>query len=170
MALVHTSGDSREVRLSDEAATRRLAERLARLARPGDVIALSGDLGAGKTTFARAFINALDRPTGPTDGTPEEVPSPTFTLVQVYDRAPAQVWHFDLYRLQNPEEVIELGLEEALGEGILLIEWPERLGGYLPAARLDVHLAFDSRGGRQATLKSNDAAWSARLEELSANG
>jgi len=121
--------------LADEAATAHLAASLAPLARQRDVIALRGDLGAGKTSFARAFIRALGDPD-------QEVPSPTFSLVQTYDTAQVTpLWHFDLYRLTDSEEALELGIEEAFAEGIALIEWPERLGNLLPVDRLDVVLA-----------------------------
>ena len=119
--------------LADEAATRSLAARLAAVARRGDIFALSGGLGAGKTVFARAFVRALGR-------ADEDVPSPTFTLVQTYDVPAGTVWHVDLYRLSSPEEAWELGIEEAFAEGIALIEWPERLGYLLPADRLDILL------------------------------
>lgn len=133
-------------RLNNEAATAGLAGELASLARAGDVILLSGDLGAGKSVFARAFINALPGPQ-------EEVPSPTFTLVQTYQRGAQEVWHFDLYRLESPEEAWELGFEEALGDGISLIEWPERLGGTLPDSRLEIELCYKAREeGREAQL------------------
>src|SRR5262249_30619797 len=137
----------RTVALADLAATGRLAAALAAHARVGDVIALSGGLGAGKTAFARAFIRA--RRGG---DAVSEVPSPTFTLVQVYGLPDAPVWHFDLYRLKHPDEAYELGLEEALAEAITLIEWPERLGTLLPPARLDVTLApGDAPDARRAT-------------------
>src|SRR5262245_3241580 len=121
--------------LGDEGATVRLARRVAAIARAGDVIALSGGLGVGKTRFARAFIDALQ-------GDGDEVPSPTFTLVQTYDSPAGTIWHFDLYRLNRPEEAYELGIEEALTDGIVLIEWPERLTNLLPPERLDIALAF----------------------------
>ena len=149
-----------QLELPDQAATERLAGDLAARAAPGDVIALRGDLGAGKTTFARAFITAL------APDLEEEVPSPTFTLVQIYQRAPAPVWHFDLYRLERPEEVFELGIEEALVGNICLIEWPERLGVLLPATRLDLELRFAATPeSRHATLRGS-GAWHARLESL----
>lgn len=144
--------------LADEDATRRLGARLAALARPGDVVALAGALGTGKTTLARAFIRARA-------GAGEEVPSPTFTLVQAYDAAPATIWHFDLYRLERPEESFELGLEDALAEGITLIEWPERLGGLLPRRRLDVVLEEGGGDARRATLTSH-LQWDDRIGEL----
>jgi len=94
------------------------------------VIALKGELGSGKTYFARAFIGE------------EEVPSPTFTLVQIYDRPQGRIWHFDLYRLEAPDQAIELGIEEAFASGISLIEWPERLGRLIPAEHLEIALSF----------------------------
>ena len=106
---------------------------------PGDVVALAGDLGAGKTTFARALIGAFAAEAGQA---PPEVPSPTFTLVQIYEFPRASLWHFDLYRIERPDDALELGIEEALAEGIALIEWPERLGPLLPARRIEVRMAF----------------------------
>ena len=154
--------------LPNEAATACLAQSLAARARKGDVFALFGELGSGKTAFARAFINALPAPGGTAPATPEEVPSPTFTLLQTYQRAPAPVWHFDLYRLVRPDEVYELGFEEALGEGVLLIEWPERLGPLLPAERLELRFDFaESTEARRATL-SGTGAWVRRLRDLAA--
>jgi tRNA threonylcarbamoyladenosine biosynthesis protein TsaE len=149
---------SRHASLPDLAGTGRLAAALARVARPGDVIALQGPLGAGKTAFARAFIRAL--------GAEDEVPSPTFTLVQLYELSPAFVWHFDLYRIARPEEVHELGLDEALSEGISLIEWPERLGRLLPAERLDLQLAFGATPRSREVELTGHGGWALRLEAL----
>lgn len=140
--------------LPDEAATAALGQRLAAAARPGDVIALYGDLGAGKTTLARALIRQLAGPE-------TEAPSPTFTLVQTYATPGLPVWHFDLYRLENPGEARELGLEEAV-DGLALIEWPERLGRDLPRMRLEVRLSFEGTG-RIARLVDYDD-WSTRLD------
>jgi tRNA threonylcarbamoyladenosine biosynthesis protein TsaE len=128
------------------------------------VVGLAGPLGAGKTSLARALIHALP---GPPGSATEPVPSPTFTLVQVYDRAPAPVWHFDLYRLERPEEAWELGWEQALSEGIVLVEWPDRLAGLLPGAALLLTLA-PGRGaddGRQAIL-TGPPPWDRRLAGL----
>lgn len=130
--------------LADEAETEALARAFARLPRRGDVVALRGDLGAGKTAFARALIRAL---TGPD----EEVPSPTFTLVQQYESDPP-IWHFDLYRLSGTDEVVELGWEEALAEGCALVEWPERLGALLPPDRFEVELRVTGPGTRRVLL------------------
>jgi len=143
--------------LPDEAATAALARRLAPLLRRGDLIALSGPLGAGKTAFARALINALPGPA-------EEVPSPTFTLVQSYRRGELELWHFDLYRLEDAEEAWELGLEEALAEGVSLIEWPERLGGGLPPGSLSLRLEVAGEGRRARLEGGGD--WPERLAGL----
>lgn len=124
--------------MPDAAATVTVAAALAKLARRGDVFCLIGDLGAGKTTFARGFLRAL--------GIEEEIPSPTFNLLLTYDTAPGTVWHFDLYRLSSPDEVIELGLEDAFADGICLIEWPDRLGPWLPEARIEIHLTDSDDG------------------------
>jgi tRNA threonylcarbamoyladenosine biosynthesis protein TsaE len=141
--------------LPDENATAAFAARLAALAVPGDVIALKGELGAGKTSFVRAFIRA--------HGGDETVPSPTFTLVQVYDLPGGAIWHFDLYRLRQPEEAWELGIEDAFRDGISLIEWPERLGTLLPTLRLEIALDFGGApDARRATL-SGGGDWSVRL-------
>lgn len=147
--------------LPDLQATEDLGRRLAALARPGDVIALEGDLGAGKTSLARAFIRSLAAP--PDAAESEEIPSPTFTLVQVYDRDPAPVWHFDLYRLERPEEIYELGLEEALAGAISLIEWPQRLGPLLPGERLDVELLFAEGSDARRAVITGHGAWADRL-------
>lgn len=116
----------------DENGLAYLAALIAATARPGDMIALHGDLGAGKTTFARALIRNL------AVNPEEEIPSPTFTLVQTYATPRMNVAHFDLYRLADPEEMIELGLDELLSSGIALVEWPERGGDLLPTERLTV--------------------------------
>lgn len=167
MAVAQPLPETLSFDLPDEAATAALARALAARLRPGDAVALSGDLGAGKTSFARALINALPR-TAPerSESAPEEVPSPTFTLVQVYERRPAAVWHFDLYRLQDPEEILELGLDEALAEGIVLIEWPERLGALRPAGMLDLHLDYGATAAARRALFALEGAWAERLRDL----
>ncbi len=132
--------------LADEAATERLGAALAARLRPRDVVALEGDLGAGKTTLARAILRAAA-------GDPALiVPSPTFTLVEIYETPGASWWHFDLYRLEQPEQVFELGWEDARAEGVALVEWAERLGPLLPRDRLTVRLAIEGEG-RRATLE-----------------
>ena len=130
-----------ELNLSGLDATRQLAGRLAGLLAPGDVVGLAGELGIGKTTFARGVIRALLGPE-------TEVPSPTFNLVLVYELAETILWHFDLYRLEAPEEAYELGVEDAFADGISLIEWPDRLAALLPADRLDIALDILPSGRR----------------------
>ncbi|WP_096703817.1 tRNA (adenosine(37)-N6)-threonylcarbamoyltransferase complex ATPase subunit type 1 TsaE [Magnetospirillum sp. 15-1] len=145
--------------LPTEADTIALGQRLAALVRPGDVIALAGTLGTGKSTLARALIRALTDPE-------EEVPSPTFTLVQQYESPAGLVWHFDLYRLEKPNDALELDIEEAFADGISLIEWPDRLGPHLPRRRLEVLLSQDEAGiGRHATLTAY-GPWAERIGEL----
>src|SRR5215831_5998951 len=127
--------------LANESATEQLGATLAQRLRLGDVVGLYGELGSGKTTLARAILRAAA-------GDPELiVPSPTFTLVEVYDTLRGSYWHFDLYRLETPEQVYELGWEEALAEGIVLIEWPQRLGPLLPK-HLSVTLELEGDGRR----------------------
>jgi tRNA threonylcarbamoyladenosine biosynthesis protein TsaE len=134
--------------LPDEAATERLGGSLARQLRRRDVVALQGGLGAGKTTLARAILRAAS-------GDPTLiVPSPTFTLAEVYDTPRGVFWHFDLYRLEAPEQVFELGWEEARADGIALVEWAERLGALLPSGRLTVALAIEGEG-RRADLQGD---------------
>lgn len=140
-------------RLPDEAATAALGAELAARAGPGDVICLSGDLGAGKTALARGFIRARLGDV--------EVTSPTFTLVQIYGEGEDEIWHVDLYRIEETSELRELGLDEAMESAICLIEWPDRLGGELPADRLEVVLAFDGENGRIATLRCH-GRWQGR--------
>jgi tRNA threonylcarbamoyladenosine biosynthesis protein TsaE len=133
--------------LADEAATQDLGRKLAASLLPGDALCLTGPLGAGKSTLARALIRALTTPD-------EEVPSPTFTLVQFYETADFALAHFDLYRLSDPDEAYEIGLDEALDGGVALIEWPQRLEGRLPATRLDIDIALDG-DARRAVISAH---------------
>jgi tRNA threonylcarbamoyladenosine biosynthesis protein TsaE len=144
--IVPAEGD---FRLDDQAATERLGATLSKTVQPGDAICLRGPLGAGKSTLARALIRALTRPD-------EEAPSPTFTLVQVYDGRDFPIAHFDLYRLTSADEAYELGLDEALAEGAAVIEWPERLGRHLPASRLDIEIAIDGEARRARLTPHGD--------------
>lgn len=139
--------------LPDPEATEALGARLAALARPGDVFLLEGPIGAGKSCLARAFIRARL-------GREEEVPSPTFTLVQVYEAEGVEIWHADLYRLSHPDEVWELGLDDAFSTAICLVEWPDRLGAHVPpdALRIRLEASGESRkaqvsGGRRGLVE-----------------
>lgn len=139
------------ISLTGEAATVALARALAPLMRQGDALLLHGDLGAGKTCFARALIQALPLADGSLSDEP--VPSPTFTIQQVYERACGPVFHYDLYRIGDPDELIELGFYEQLPEGLSLVEWPDRLGRQLPACRMELTLEHHGEG-RQARLEA----------------
>jgi tRNA threonylcarbamoyladenosine biosynthesis protein TsaE len=138
--------------LADEAATTAVGERLARLLQPGDVITMTGDLGAGKTTLVRGLIEAL--------GHEGEVPSPSFAIVQPYEDIDPPVWHADLYRIENPAEMAELGLD-SLGSGVLIVEWPERAGpGAWPEA---LRLTLEILGPKRRRLTAEvPAAWEGR--------
>jgi len=141
--------------LPDEAATARLGQAIAAALRTGEAVCLSGPLGAGKSTLARALVRALTTPD-------EEVPSPTFTLAQFYEGPRLKVAHFDLYRLSQPDEAYEIGLDEALDDGAVVIEWPERLQGDLPPDRLDVEIApAGAAEGRRVRLTPH-GAWEGR--------
>lgn len=141
------------IKTDSEAQTIALAQDFAQTLSAGDVVCLYGTLGMGKSVFARAVVRTL---CGDSD---LDVPSPTFTLVQIYEQpqnAPAPIWHFDLYRLEEPEEIYETGWEEALGEAILLIEWPERLGALKPPRSIDITItAASGAEQRNFTIKRN---------------
>ena len=152
---------SRVMELPDQAATEALAERVAGIAVAGDVSALRGDLGAGTTVFARAFVRALC-------AADEEVPSPTFTLVQQYEPAGADapvVWHFDLFRVETAEEALELDIDDAFATGISLIEWPDRLATLLPSGRLDMTLLPGADSQSRRLRLAGNAQWLRRLRE-----
>ena len=154
-----------ELLLDGPDATAALGARIARSLRPGDLLTLSGPLGAGKSVLARGLVRALTSPG-------EEVPSPTFTLIQLYDGPDFPLAHMDLYRLRRPEEAWELGLEDALADGAAVVEWPERLGDDLPADRLAVTLATiadagdDPTSGRRLARVEGFGAWTGRVEAL----
>lgn len=154
-----------QITLHGEAGMDRCAQALAKHLRGGECLLLSGTLGTGKTTFARALIRALC-------GETTEVVSPTFMLVQEYDTAEGfTVLHYDLYRLKQPEELWELGLDEALGHALVLVEWPEIAGEYWPDDRIDIHidhagsdnaarrLQVTARGAMVAVLQQFIAQW-----------
>jgi tRNA threonylcarbamoyl adenosine modification protein YjeE len=151
-----TSAFEKQFHLVGEAQTEALARRISLWARPGLLIALHGDVGAGKSTFARAFIQALFKP-----GFDSDVPSPTFSLIQTYDETRIPVFHADLYRVNNADEVSELGLDDLLQTHIGLIEWPERLSGPLTEDVLLVNLS-GTGNGRDVTLKAG-GRWAAVL-------
>ena len=130
--------------LEDEEATTRFGAALAKVARPGDVITLSGPLGVGKTALARGFIAAL--------GHEGDVPSPSFAIVQPYEQLDPSVWHVDFYRIEEPSEIEELGLDSAT-ESVLLVEWPERAGAGAWPGALALTLEFGEEGERILTAR-----------------
>ncbi|OKH87569.1 tRNA (adenosine(37)-N6)-threonylcarbamoyltransferase complex ATPase subunit type 1 TsaE [Thalassospira sp. TSL5-1] len=152
------------IEIKDQAGTEDLAARLAAVAGKGDVILMHGTLGMGKSAFCRAYIRAL------ANNPHEEVPSPTFTLVQIYDLEPVPVWHFDLYRLSDPEEVHELDIEDAFSEAVSLIEWPDRLEYLTPETRLDIYIEpGPNPDARQIKLVAHGDEWAKRLATLDGN-
>lgn len=140
-----------------EADTGALAEKLAAISVQGDVWALNGTLGAGKSVFARAFIQKL---TGA-----REVPSPTFTLLQTYSAEAFDIYHYDLYRLEKPAEIFELGVEEAFYSGVSLVEWPERMGAFSPRNMWNVNIEMNG-SGRKITISTEDASKQKRLADV----
>lgn len=152
------------LRLDSEAATRALARHMALGVGPGDTLLLDGPIGAGKTLFARALIQMLQE----RDGRMEDVPSPTFTLVQAYEAGGMEIWHADLYRLTSPDEITELGLEDAFERAVCLVEWPDRLGALAPEGALT--LRFQPEAGSEARLveiTARSPRWAPLLAELS---
>ena len=148
-------------RLPTPEAVERLGAAVAAALRRGEAVCLWGPLGAGKTTLARGLIRALTTPD-------EEVPSPTFTLVQLYAGSDFPVFHFDLYRLARADEAYELGLDEALDDGVAIVEWPERLEGRLPPDRLDIELALAEGPEGRIVRLTGHGAWAGREGELDA--
>tara|TARA_R110002072_G_scaffold182463_1_gene338597 strand:- start:669 stop:1160 length:492 start_codon:yes stop_codon:yes gene_type:complete len=148
-----------EVRSLAESAA--LAERVSEILKPGDIIALGGTLGAGKTAFVRALVRALAR---------EEidVPSPTYNLLLTYDFDDFCLYHYDLYRLEAPEEAFELDIDEAFDSGVSVIEWPDRLGRYLPESNLRIEITAEDAGNSEARLFSfyGDDQWRRRLGDI----
>lgn len=128
----------------NESDTASFAAQCAAAAKNGDIFTLSGPLGAGKSVFCRSFIQHLS-------GSDIDVPSPTFTLVQTYETPKGTIWHFDLYRIEDPEEIYEIGWEEALSDGILLIEWPERLENHMPSTRKEI--IFEDINGESRNIR-----------------
>lgn len=170
MVALHDPNGPYRVVLANPTETQTFALRLALHTLLGDVFALSGELGTGKTTFARGFINGLFV----SHGLPaEEVLSPTFNLVQEYTLPNYTIYHIDLYRIEHPAELNELGLEDAFTEGVTLVEWPERLGNLLPSD----HLHIEFRHGKKSDVAderyayvSGYGAWQTRIKREWLNG
>jgi tRNA threonylcarbamoyladenosine biosynthesis protein TsaE len=155
------------IRLAGPDATAGLAIRLARHLRAGDVVLIDGPIGAGKSHFSRSLIqNRLAA-----EGRFEDVPSPTYTLVQVYALDGVEIWHADLYRLSAPEDVLELGLDDAFDQAICLVEWPDRLGDASPDGALTLRLVPQADDEtREAIVSARAARWAPVLADLTAFG
>ena len=153
----------KKIYLENLSESRLLAGRLSAVLKTGDILTFEGELGAGKTEFCRAIIHGI--------GYNEDVPSPTFNLVQTYepstdDLLTPAIWHMDLYRLDRAEDVFELGIEDGFDSAVSLIEWPDRMGKYLPEEHLKIKLSHgDSEGSRYISFEGN-AHWQERIKEL----
>lgn len=148
---------SRTFHSPSESATANLAAALAVISQRGDIFALFGTLGMGKSVFARSFIQSFLGNV--------EVPSPTFTLLQTYEATDFDIYHFDLYRLKNPDEIFEIGLEDALYSGVSLIEWPEMMGVYLPKDIFRIEITPEGQG-RKITITAGSEEKAKRLESI----
>ena len=144
-----------EIKNLDLYGLEKLGRKLADLLQPGDVVLLDGDLGAGKTQLAKYIIHVASE-------TDVDVPSPTFTLVQVYDTNIGEIWHFDLYRLDDEHELEAIGLDEAFQDSISLIEWPDRLGRYRPKSRLEVSMTINADETRTVKISPVGPKWTNR--------
>ena len=162
--MMETAPDlSHSVILADETDTQAFGEWFAARLQPGDVLLLEGPIGAGKTFFARAVIQTILARTDQS----EDVPSPTYTLVQVYEAGKFEIWHADLYRLTGSDEVMELGLDEAFETALCLLEWPDRLGALRPRNALTLRFQTDAGGGRQVVLQAQDPRWADVMTKVS---
>lgn len=153
-------GQSLDLTLTSPDETAGLARRIAAHCQAGDILLLEGDIGAGKTHFARTLIQSLL-------AVPEDVPSPTFTLIQTYEAPDFEIWHSDLYRLTSPDEVVELGMLDAFEDALCLVEWPDRLAELEPKAALRLRFTMqDTRGQRHAHLSATASRWDAVFKDL----
>ena len=145
--------------LEDEAATLKLGSNIAAISTSNGMIALFGDLGIGKTVFTRGFIHSFEGA--------DEVVSPTFSLLQLYEFAKIKVYHYDLYRTNSPDEIIELGIFDAINDGITIVEWPEKMGNYFPKDRLDIYLSQGlMEASREIKIVGHGKFWETQLKNL----
>jgi len=154
----HDTMNTRTLHLRSERATQRLGHAIGTFLRPPDTVLLQGELGSGKTSFARGLIRSLLYH-------PEDIPSPTFNLIQIYETLTGELWHIDLYRIRTSNEIDELGLIDAFSTSICVIEWPDRLGSLTPQSALTLELApsTDNDGAREVTLSWTAERWTRPL-------
>lgn len=145
------------IAIPTEEETKKIAHLLASILQKGDIIALFGDLGMGKTTLSKYILQSFGF---------EDIPSPTFTLVQTYATPTQTFYHFDLYRLKTTEEIWELGIDEAFYEGICLIEWPERLANILPETALHCYFKQEKNTSERSLVFKGPASWQSRLTKI----
>jgi tRNA threonylcarbamoyl adenosine modification protein YjeE len=150
------------VSLSSLDQTQALAQRIARHLEVGDVLLLKGDLGTGKSTFVRFLLQAK--------GHKGDVPSPTFTLMQSYDLPDLQISHFDFYRLKTPEEIEEIGFDEAIADGAVIVEWPDKAASFMPHDALELTFVFNSEQGRFVDIEALSPRWIEKLNTEFAHG
>ena len=143
---------------NNESDTKALARKIADIAKIGDIFALYGTLGMGKSVFSRAFIQHLSNAS--------EVPSPTFTLLQLYECKKFDIYHYDMYRIKSPEEIFELGIEDAFYSGVSLIEWPEKIEKYLPSNVIKIQFNPTGENSRQILISSENSDWLQRMRGL----
>jgi tRNA threonylcarbamoyladenosine biosynthesis protein TsaE len=151
-----------QIEINSPDQTANLAISLGQILKAGDCLLLVGSVGAGKSLFARALIQSLQ-------DTPEDVPSPTFTIIQTYETKLGDLWHCDLYRISSPHEVIELGLDDAMATAVTLIEWPENLADLTPPDALTIRINDLGGDVRKLSFESTDSAWAAPLEKAFEN-
>ena len=150
--------DVAELHTATPAATRRIGERIGRLLRAGDVVLLSGELGAGKTVLAQGIGKGMS--------VADPIKSSSFVIMNEYDGASLRLFHADLYRLEDPEQVAELALDELASRGVLVVEWPERAPAELPEARLALHLAYEGARGRRIEVTAQGPRYEAIVRRL----
>ena len=167
MCRVITGASFLKVEIDNQKKIESFAVDLAKLCKTGDILGLNGRLGIGKTTFARAVINAIGSSLGHAT---ETVPSPTYTLMQVYSFGSLEIYHADLYRLENLDEIWELGLEDSFHQGITIIEWPDRMGPFLPLSTLQIFISPGKRSENRLLEFYGCSDWKFRLTREKMHG
>jgi tRNA threonylcarbamoyladenosine biosynthesis protein TsaE len=142
----------KQINIDSLASLKTLAGKIASLANIGDIILLKGELGSGKTSFAKYFINSISKHD-------QNVTSPTFNILQIYDCENFSAWHYDFYRIETEEEIVNLGLDDAFSNGVSIIEWPEKIRSFLPQASLEIHFSFTEKHNSRLLTISGSEKW-----------